>query len=168
MTGSVLGTPPARWAALVWLAAVVAIVTALTLQLGFGVQPCHLCLWERVPYYAVIVLVPAILLVRRPRVALAVAGLLLLGDAGLSLYHVAVEQGWIALPASCVSAGQAHTLDELRAQLAHAAPTCDQINASFLGLSLATWNLIAAALVGIASLAAIWSGAEQHRQARAV
>ena len=161
-------TTPARWAALVWLAAVVAIATALTLQLGFGVQPCHLCLWERVPYYAVIVLVPALLLLRRPRVALAVAGLLLLGDAGLSLYHVAVEQGWIALPASCVSAGQAHTLDELRAQLAHAAPTCDQINVSFLGLSLATWNLIAAALVGIASLAAIWSGAEQHRQARAV
>ena len=168
MTGSLLGSPPARWAALVWAAAVVAIATALTLQLGFSVQPCHLCLWERVPYYAVIVLVPGLLLVRRPRVALAVAGLLLLGDAGLSLYHVAVEQGWVALPASCVSAGQAHSIDELRAQLAHAAPTCDQVNVSFLGLSLATWNLIAAALVGVASLAAIRSGAEQHRQARAV
>jgi disulfide bond formation protein DsbB len=168
VTGSLLGSPPARWAALVWLAAVVAIATALTLQLGFGVQPCHLCLWERAPYYAVIVLVPALLLLRRPRVALAVGGLLLLGDAGLSLYHVAVEQGWVALPASCVSAGQAHSIDELRAQLAHAAPTCDQVNASFLGLSLAIWNLIAAALLGIASLAAIRSGAEQHRQARAV
>jgi disulfide bond formation protein DsbB len=151
---------PARWAALVWLASAVAIVTALTLQYGFGVQPCHLCLWERAPYYAVLVLLPAALLLRHPRAGLAVAGLLLLAGAGLSLYHVAVEQGWIALPASCVSAGRAHSIDELRAQLAHAAPTCDQVTVSFLGLSLATWNLIAAALLGIAGLAAVRSSAE--------
>lgn len=158
--------PTARWSAAVWLAAAVAIATALTLEFGFGFEPCHLCLFERLPYYAVLIVLPIAVGLRFPRIGLALAGILLLGDAALSAYHVAVEQGWAALPEACVSAGQARTLEELRAQLANAAPTCDQVSVTFLGLSLAAWNALYAAAAGLAGLVGAWvapSASEEHR-----
>ena len=93
----------------------------------------------------------------RVRLALGIAGLLLLGNAGLSLYHVGVEQGWFALPGGCIAGRTATTIEELRAQLAVAPPTCDQVSVSWLGLSLAGWNgLFALALGVIAITAAAW------------
>jgi len=144
----------ARWGLLVvWTAAAAAIGVALVLEHGFGFAPCRLCLYERVPYYAVLALLPVAALLGRPRLGLGLAGLLLLGDAGLSAYHVAVEQGWVPLPQICAAAaGEARTIEELRAQIMGAAPTCDQVSASFLGLSLAAWNGLYALGAGLASL----------------
>jgi disulfide bond formation protein DsbB len=160
----------ARWAVLVWAGAAAAVGTALTLELGFGVEPCHLCLYERVPYYAILGLLPVAAALGRPRLGLALAGVLLLGNAGLSAYHVAVEQGLAALPTSCVAGGEAATLEELRAQIMGAAPTCDRVSVSFLGLSLAAWNGLFAAALGLAALRAAFGGRsarEQDRQVRA-
>lgn len=148
----------ARWGSLaVWVAAALAIGVALVLQHGFGFAPCHLCRYERWPYYAVLVVLPVTFLIGRPRLGLAVAGLLLLGDAGLSAYHVAVEQGWMPLPQSCAAVtGEARTMEEFRAQIMGAsAPTCDQVSVSFLGLSLAAWNGLYALGAGLASLLAL-------------
>ena len=145
---------PSRSLLLVWLAAAAALGVAFTLQFGFAKAPCHLCLYERVPYYAVLGILPVATAIGRPRLGLVLAGLLLLGNAGLSGYHVAVEQGWTALPASCVAGGTARTIEELRAELANAAPTCDQVSVTFLGISLAAWNLLFAAAMGVFSLLA--------------
>lgn len=133
-----------------WLlmaSAVFALVMAFTLQYGLGFAPCHLCILERWPWAVVAASAAAGLALGRPRLAAALAIPALLVGVGLSGYHVAVEQGWAALPSSCVAGGSATSIDELRAQLGSAAPTCDQVSAAFLGLSLAAWN-------GIASLAA--------------
>lgn len=154
MLAAASGRPAFRPSLLIWLAAALAIGVAFVLQYGFGKAPCHLCLYERVPYYLVLGLLPLATALGRPRAGLVLAGLLLLGNAGLSAYHVAVEQGWTALPASCVAGGTARTLEELRAELARAAPTCDRVSVSFLGLSLAAWNLAFAAVLGVLSLAA--------------
>lgn len=149
------GGPSARQAAvLVWLAAAAAILVALTLQHGFGKAPCHLCRLERLPYYATLAVLPLAAALGRPRTGLLVAGLLLLGNAGLSAYHVGVEQGLIPLPQSCASVGEASSVDELRAQIMGAAPTCDQAAVAFLGLSLAAWNGLYAAVLGVAGLVA--------------
>lgn len=147
----------ARWGVvIVWLAAAAAIGVALLLEHGFGLKPCHLCLYERVPYYAVLALLPVAWALGRPRLGLGIAALLLLGDAGLSAYHVAVEQGWVPLPQSCAAtAGEARTPEELRAQIMGAAPTCDQVSAGFLGLSLAAWNGLYALGAGLAGLLAL-------------
>jgi disulfide bond formation protein DsbB len=99
-------------------------------------------------------ILPVAIAVGRPRLGLVLSGLLLLGNGGLSAYHVAVEQGWTALPASCVAGGTARTIEELRAELANAAPTCDQVSVTFLGISLAAWNLLFAAALGVFSLLA--------------
>ena len=49
-----------------------------------------------------------------------------------------------------------------------AAPTCDQVSASFLGLSLAAWNglyALGAGLAGLLALAAVPGDAAQAREA---
>ena len=52
---------------------------------------------------------------------------ILLGGTGLAAYHVGVEQGVLALPESCLAAGRAQSIDELRQMLAEAPPRCDQV-----------------------------------------
>jgi len=58
--------------------------------------PCELCLWERWPYRFVIALgIIAAIAPRRPGlVVLALAGLTLLGGAGIAALHVGVEFHW--------------------------------------------------------------------------
>lgn len=137
----------ARVPLLLGLMAAAALTIALILQYVFGYAPCHLCVLERLPWVTVVAAAAAAMTIV-PRVGLLLAAVALLVGVGLSAYHVGVEQGWVALPASCVSGGAAGSLDELRAQLMQAGPTCDQVSVGFFGLSLVAWN-------GVASLAAL-------------
>jgi disulfide bond formation protein DsbB len=58
--------------------------------------PCELCLWERWPYRAVVVLGALAVLARQSsaRVILGLAVLALLADVGIAGLHVGVEFGW--------------------------------------------------------------------------
>jgi disulfide bond formation protein DsbB len=148
--------PARRIAAVVGVLAATALAVAWTLQYGFGFAPCHLCLLERWPYIAVIGITAAGVLLGWPRAALAVAALVLLGGGVLSGYHFGIEQGLFALPDSCVATGGATNIEELRRQLLSAPPTCDQVSASFLALSLAAWNgLFSLALAALAGFGAL-------------
>jgi len=140
---------------LLGLASLLALLAAYALQYLGGFAPCHLCYWQRYPYMAVIAVAAfgAITGVVRP--ALVLTGLLFLIVAGIAFYHVGVEQGVFALPTGCASAGTATSIEDLRAQLATAAPACDQVSVSFLGLSLSNWNGFAAAFLALANVAAL-------------
>jgi disulfide bond formation protein DsbB len=151
-------------------AAAVVLLVASAAALGFalgsqylgGLAPCPLCIYQRWPYVGVLALAGAALVAPWPRALLALCALALAGNALLAGYHVGVEQGWFALPAGCeaVGIGTATTVEELRALLAAAAPRCDEVAWSFLGLSMAAWNgLLALALALIAALAAGWDRA---------
>jgi disulfide bond formation protein DsbB len=138
------------------LACIGALGFAFLLQYGFGMAPCSLCVWERYPYALAAIALIGGLISGRVRLGLAVAALALLGNAALGGYHVGVEQGWFALPGGCLTTGTAGSIEELRALLATARPTCDQPTTVWLGLSLAAWNGIAALVLGLlAGLGAI-------------
>ena len=71
-----------------------------------GVVPCALCLLERWPWRIVVVLaVIGFLLPRRPaRLALALAGLVVLGGGGIAALHVGVEAKlWPSPLAECAA-----------------------------------------------------------------
>ena len=145
--------PTARAVALLVAAASIgALVVAFILQYGFGLAPCHLCILERYPYAVAALLALAGVVLGWPRLGLALACAALLVDAGIAGFHVGVEQGIFTLPESCVAGATATSIDQLRAQLMTARPTCDQVQAAWLGLSLATWNLLFA--LAMAALAA--------------
>ena len=144
---------PPRACLLLALLSAALLLGALALQYLGGLPPCHLCILQRWPYVALIVL--GLLGSRRySRALLGVATLVLLAGAGLAAYHVGIEQGWWALPASCVAGGTAATVEDLKRMLAEAAPACDQVRFAFLGLTLAGWNFVVSLLLAAFTLAA--------------
>ena len=146
-----------RYVVLCLLAASVAILgAALASQYLGGLQPCVLCVYQRLPYVAVILIAGAALfLPPGPRaVALALAGMALLTGAGIAVFHVGVEQHWWQGTAECGSTGAGGAgLEDLRAQIL-AAPTvrCDEVAWSLFGISMAGYNALVSLGLGIASL----------------
>ena len=151
---------PPTAALLLALASGAVLLAVLALQYLGGLPPCPLCVWQRWPYVGVVAL--GLIGWRwRPRVMLALAVPALLVGAGLGAYHVGVEQGWWALPAGCAAGEGAQSVEDLKRLLAEAPPACDQVSFTFLGLSLAGWNVITSlALAAYATAAAL--GLRRH------
>ena len=125
-----------------------------------GLAPCHLCLQQRYPHAAAIVI--GILALLLPtglsgRVLPWLGALAALTTAGLGAYHSGVERHWWEGPTTCTSGSIANiSAKDLLAQI-QAAPVvrCDQVAWQMFGLSMASWNMLAAlALVAIWLLAA--------------
>jgi disulfide bond formation protein DsbB len=155
---------PNRDAALVILtAAITALSAVMIAQYGFGLLPCPLCIYQRVPYGVVALLA---LLMQQPRLGGGRIGAALLAlcaatfavGGGIALYHVGVEQHWWAGPATCSGGiGAAASIEDLISQLSKPIkiPACDQIAWSLFGVSMAGYNLLASVgLCGFAGLAA--------------
>jgi disulfide bond formation protein DsbB len=129
------------------------LLTALGLQYLGGLAPCHLCVLQRWPYVALVVL--GLVGWRwQPRLVLGLSIVALLAGAGLAAYHFAIEQGWWALPESCIAGSNAQSLEELKKMLPQAAPTCDQVRFTLLGLTLAGWNFLSSFVLAAYAAAA--------------
>lgn len=122
----------------------VALGTALVAQYVFGLAPCPLCVWQRWPYLAALVLgaVSAVLGWRNGWIAL-LAALCFAATAGIGVFHVGVEEGlWRGLE-TCTGPATPDSIDALRAQVLGEQPArCDQVPFTFLGLSFAGWNVV--------------------------
>jgi len=127
-------------------------LAALGLALGSerwgGLVPCALCLLERWPLRAVVVLGLLAMVTPRPvgRVLLAAAVLALLADAAIAFVHVGVEYGWWRSPLPECAAPVFHggTIAERLASMpARPSKPCDQATFLIPGLpiSMAMMNL---------------------------
>lgn len=152
---------PKNASLLLTLAAAAILATVFASEHLGGLEPCPMCIWQRWPF-AVLVVVGLIGALWRPKVMLTLAFLTLLVSVGLAGYHVGVEQGWLALPAGCASAGEAGSIDELKAMLKSAGPTCDQVAFTFLGLSFAGWNVVGSLILALFTLIVLTSSRRQH------
>lgn len=137
------------------LASLAVLGAALVSQFGFGYQPCQLCLWQRWPYVATILLgFAGALLAGRPQVrraTVALAGLAFLTGAGIAAFHAGVEYGWWQGLPGCAGAGIGDrvSVGELQAALkgeTRVVP-CDEPAFTVLGLSMAGWNFVASLLL---------------------
>lgn len=141
---------------LILVAAVVVVGAALLSQYWGGLEPCELCLLERWPYYAAILLALVALFLPSPspaRTALLLLALIFLASAALGFYHAGIEYRWFAGPSSCTSThAAAQTFEELKAQLLNQKVVmCDQVQWSIFGISLAGFNcLVSLALAAFA------------------
>jgi disulfide bond formation protein DsbB len=131
-----------------------ALAGALVSQYVFGLAPCALCIWQRWPHLAA-VMIGALWLAALPRHWLAALGALAaLATAGVGGFHMGVEYLWWAGLESC-SGGEGIRGLSVEALLDPtadvAAPVrCDEVAFSFLGLSMAGWNMVAS--LGFAGL----------------
>ena len=128
------------------LAAAGALVAAYVAEYLYGVFPCTLCLWQRGPLWAVVVTVVALFAAgrRHARAFLLVLLLLFTTEAGIAGFHVGVERHWWAGTSSCAVADDSAANDaaSLRARLLGTPiARCDEVTWTFLGQSLALWNV---------------------------
>ncbi len=136
--------------------AVGALGTAYISELGFGYEPCVLCLYQRVPYAAIAVIGIATLfltgIVWRRAATLLAAGLFTIG-AGIAFYHVGVEQYWWESAAPCGGGVTVtNTEDFLAALQQKPEKSCAEADWTFLGVSMATYNVAFSLFLAGASL----------------
>ena len=113
-----------------------------------GLAPCAMCYWQRWPHMAAVA-IAALGLAALPRpaaVGIGVAGALAAGtSAALGAYHSGVERGWWQGPASCTGGaldlGGLSGADLLDPTAAAPIVMCDEIAWTFLGLSMANYNV---------------------------
>jgi disulfide bond formation protein DsbB len=130
-------------------------LAALAFQHLGGLAPCKLCIWQRWPHGAAIVIGAVALAV--PGRALPLMGMLAaLTTAGLGLYHSGVERGWWPGPGTCTAAdtGGLSTGQAFDRMMSAPLVRCDEIPWQLLGLSMANWNVVAAL-----ALAGLWAWA---------
>lgn len=133
---------------------------AFAFQYIGGMAPCQLCLWQRWPHGAA-VLVGVVALATGWRGLLWLGALAALATAGIGVFHVGVEQAWWEGLATCTagSISGISTADLLNPAADVAAPVrCDAIAWAMLGISMAGWNVIISL-----GLAAIWAAAALSR-----
>lgn len=144
--------------ALLALACVGALGTALASQYWGGLIPCEFCMVQRWIYVvALAVLLPGLASPGARRLSLGLAGLVFLGGAAMAFFHVGVEQHWWEGPTTCSSSLSANlTLEDFEAQLLKSpAMRCDAIQWSLLGVSMAGFNVLASLILSGLSLAAL-------------
>jgi disulfide bond formation protein DsbB len=155
MNASRIPFAPRTWGRSVWVALAAAgsaalLAGAMMFQ-ALGYAPCPMCLWQRWPHVAAIAI--GILAVFVPRRALLWLGALAAATSGaIGIYHTGVERAWWQGPTSCTSSGVSGvSADDLLNQIM-AAPLvrCDEVAWQMLGLSMASWNVLASfALAGV-------------------
>ncbi|MZR29967.1 disulfide bond formation protein B [Sneathiella litorea] len=153
-------TRNALWLTL--LASVGALGTVFIAQYVFDLWPCVLCLYQRWPYAAVIVISLAGLAFRKrygagPFLMLCAVGFAV--TAAIGGYHVGVEQGWWEGTAECVgNTAQASSLQDLKAKIMSTPIVrCNDVAWSLFGISMAGYNVIAAVILSVFSLFAALS-----------
>ncbi len=152
--------------ALVLIAAIAAaaFASAFVLQWGFGVEPCILCLYQRVPYALVAIIAAVGAASSAPpiwhRRLLYICAAVFATGGALAIYHVGIENQWWASIAACeVAELPTFSVDDLNATAWTPSKPCDEVGFRVLGLSLAGWNAVASvALAGAALYAARRSG----------
>ena len=133
---------------------------AFAFQYIGGMAPCQLCLWQRWPHGAA-VLIGLVALMTGWRGLLWLGALAALTTAGIGAFHVGVEQGWWEGLATCTagSISGISTADLLNPAADVAAPVrCDAIAWQMLGISMAGWNTLASLV-----LAGVWAAAALSR-----
>lgn len=150
---------PPRLAAL-GIAAVSAfsLAAALTAQFGFGLLPCTLCLYQRVPFSLNILLGLAGRFSKNAKVttySIALSGLSFLINSGIAFYHSGVERKWWAGLQGCSTPDMSGSIEEVMARIAATNVTrCDEIPWSLFGLSMANYNVMMC--LGLAVLCGVY------------
>lgn len=139
---------------------VLAFVSAATLAAVYasqfigGLVPCELCLYQRWPWWAALLLcilaMPTILSAKLRALLVGLAGLSVLAGAGIAMFHVGVEQHWWPGLASCSAAGQnPASFEQMQQMLSQPTASCDEPAWTMFGISMAGYNAILSIVVGV-------------------
>lgn len=127
---------------------------ALFSQYVGGLYPCEMCYWQRWPHAAAILLALCALFsplnASRTRLLVLLAALAIAVSGAIGVFHAGVELKWWEGLTRCTAIGATSLQDILDVPLIR----CDQVQWSFLGISMAGWNAILS-LTGAATIFAL-------------
>jgi disulfide bond formation protein DsbB len=126
---------------------VAALAFAYTAEYGFGLLPCILCLYQRIPYAVNIVIgIFAFLSARRiPLVSTILSALSVpayLSGAGLAFFQVGVEQKWWHGFSGCSAPDLTGLSGKALLEAINNTPavSCDKVQFELFGISMAGYN----------------------------
>ena len=115
---------------------------ALLSQYVGGLYPCEMCIWQRWPHGAAILLALAALAspidAPRTRPLMLLAALAIAVSGAIGAFHAGVEYKWWEGITTCTTNGATSLDDILSVPLVR----CDQVQWSLFGISLAGFNAI--------------------------
>ena len=140
------------------------LMTALVSQFFFGLEPCTLCHYQRVPYVITALLSVAGMIAAMEQERVKISAFLIflcapvfLAGAAVAFYHVGVEQHWWKsfLEGCAVDLSVTPGEDLLKMIESKPAPRCDQIawQDPFIGVSMAGYNVLVSLALAAGSLA---------------
>ena len=118
---------------------------AYFIQYVLGHKPCNLCIIERIPYIAAIILISLIFILNRyQKIISSLILIFFIFGAVVSFYHFGIEQGFFSESLVCdLGNGQPLNKEDLLNQLKKTEiVSCKDVTFRFLGLSLATINTV--------------------------
>ena len=140
---------------------------ALGSQYFGGLYPCEMCYWQRWPHGAAAVLAALALTApaqaQRSRILVLLAAIAIAVSGAIGVYHAGVELGIFEGFTTCTTTAKAASTDELLKKLMKVPLIrCDQVQWSFLGISMAGWNAILS-LSGAAAIVWLTLSARRSR-----
>ena len=124
---------------------ILSLLIAYVIQYVLGHKPCNLCLIERIPYIASIILISLIFFLNKyQKIISSIILIFFIFGALVSFYHFGIEQGFFSESLICeLSNNNPLNKEELLNQLKKAEiVSCKDVAFRFFGLSLATINTI--------------------------
>ena len=118
---------------------------AYFIQYVLGHTPCNLCIIERIPYIAAIILISLIFILNRyQKIISSLILILFIFGVIVSFYHFGIEQGFFSESLVCdLGNSQPLNKEDLLNQLKKTEiVSCKDVTFRFLGLSLATINTV--------------------------
>ena len=134
------------------LVSFVALISAYFIEYILGHQPCNLCLMERIPYVAALVIVIFNYKFNHlEKYFILLLSIVFLASTLLSLYHLGIEQGFIEESLVCDLQNSSNILskEEILKQLQEKRVSCKDVTFKIFGLSLTTLNIIISILITI-------------------
>ena len=130
---------------LILIFSILSLSIAYFIQYALDHQPCNLCIIERIPYIAAVILISLIFIINKyEKILSSIVLLFFIFASIISFYHFGIEQGFFNESLLCdLDSSQSLTKEQLLKQLNNsAAISCKDVLFRFFGLSLATINTI--------------------------
>ena len=137
---------------IVLIVSLFALISAYFIEYILGHQPCNLCLIERIPYAAALIIIIInykIHYLEKHLILLLI--LIFFFFLLISLYHLGIEQGFIeeSLVCDLKNTSNILTKEEILKQLQEKTVSCKDVTFKIYGFSLTTLNIIISLLITI-------------------
>ncbi len=139
---------------IILLSSFLVLVSAFIIEFLFNHPPCNLCIYQRVPYYFLLIISLTSLFFNNIRVLIYSSLIALIASMVISIFHSLVERKLVNFQMGCTSQQENFSnIEDLRNFLDTVPITkCDEITFSIMGFSLANINLIISFLLILLTL----------------